>query len=118
MTIATAAAMARLAACTWPTTVANRMSPSLARSSTSTYVRGQRRAPGGWLAGWLARVRWLVCLLTGLLTGLLVFALLHVTVTNEQAGYASWADANDIVVLYPQAKTTTANPEGCWDWFG
>ena len=37
------------------------------------------------------------------------------------AGYNEVAEANDIVVLYPQVKTSTLNPVnllGCWDWFG
>jgi hypothetical protein len=44
-----------------------------------------------------------------------------------------WADANNILVLYPQAHATTpdelppnlaltalisANPQGCWNWWG
>lgn len=33
-------------------------------------------------------------------------------------GYLPWADANNIVVLFPQAATTLENPEGCWDWWG
>ncbi|WP_034411804.1 extracellular catalytic domain type 2 short-chain-length polyhydroxyalkanoate depolymerase [Derxia gummosa] len=37
-------------------------------------------------------------------------------------GYIEIADANDIVVLFPQAEgmddSTTLNPEGCWDWWG
>lgn len=36
----------------------------------------------------------------------------------EEAGYNEWADANDIIVLYPQAKSSPGNPYGCWDWFG
>ena len=34
------------------------------------------------------------------------------------AGYNEVAEANDIIVLYPQAENTTIpfNPEGCWDW--
>ena len=40
--------------------------------------------------------------------------------------YNRWAEANDIVVLYPQAKSIPApwwnwfggNPNGCWDWWG
>jgi poly(3-hydroxybutyrate) depolymerase len=38
----------------------------------------------------------------------------------EQTGYNAWADANRIIVLYPQAKTSPYlpnNPEGCWDWW-
>ncbi len=43
----------------------------------------------------------------------------------ENAGYNEWADANDIVVLYPQARSQEfqgsiqhANPQGCWDLWG
>jgi poly(3-hydroxybutyrate) depolymerase len=44
------------------------------------------------------------------------------------AGYNSWAEANDIIVLYPQAvpyertflgvSLAWPNPLGCWDWWG
>ena len=34
------------------------------------------------------------------------------------AGLNEWADTNHIVVLYPQVTKSTANPEGCWDWWG
>jgi hypothetical protein len=34
------------------------------------------------------------------------------------AGYNRWAEANDIVVLYPQVAAQGLNPEGCWDWWG
>ncbi len=43
------------------------------------------------------------------------------------AGFNEWADANHIVVLYPQATNTLPipllpsrplNPQGCWDWWG
>ena len=42
------------------------------------------------------------------------------------AGYNRWAEANRIVVLYPQAKAIPTpltrplggNPRGCWDWWG
>lgn len=43
------------------------------------------------------------------------------------AGYNQWAEANDIVVLYPQAAAWTpawnptgldGNPNACWDWWG
>ncbi len=39
----------------------------------------------------------------------------------RQAGYDRWADANRIVVLYPQVRASTSwpvNPRGCWDWWG
>lgn len=38
-----------------------------------------------------------------------------------RVGYNQWADANQIIVLYPQIKPTPAipfNPKGCWDWWG
>ena len=42
------------------------------------------------------------------------------------AGYNRWAEANGIVVLYPQARIIPSplfnpfggNPKGCWDWWG
>ena len=39
----------------------------------------------------------------------------------KNAGYNGWAEANDIVVLYPQAAKSLLmplNPQGCWDWWG
>lgn len=37
----------------------------------------------------------------------------------EHAGYNRWADANHLVVLYPQAVSIPfKNPNGCWDWWG
>ena len=42
-------------------------------------------------------------------------------------GYNTWAEANRIVILYPQTTAwdraldvtgLTANPKGCWDWWG
>jgi len=39
----------------------------------------------------------------------------------ELSGYLPWAEANDIVLLFPQvAKSLVAplNPHGCWDWWG
>lgn len=32
------------------------------------------------------------------------------------AGYNGLAEANDIIVLYPQLRNSTLNPNGCWDW--
>jgi poly(3-hydroxybutyrate) depolymerase len=42
----------------------------------------------------------------------------------RHAGYNEWADANNIIVLYPQTIAgnplldpgTPFNPNGCWDW--
>jgi poly(3-hydroxybutyrate) depolymerase len=39
----------------------------------------------------------------------------------RQAGYNEWADANRIIVLYPQTVATRFapfNPKACWDWWG
>lgn len=46
----------------------------------------------------------------------------------RNAGYNTWAEANRIIVLYPQAAALTTrflgidlpwpNPQGCWDWWG
>ena len=35
-------------------------------------------------------------------------------------GLNRWADAYDVVVLYPQARASYVplNPKGCWDWWG
>ena len=42
------------------------------------------------------------------------------TTFTEGAGYNRWADANGIVVLYPQIGRSkhSANPRDCWDWWG
>jgi hypothetical protein len=39
------------------------------------------------------------------------------TLYVEHGGYQPWADANGIIILYPQAKANALNPKGCWDWF-
>ncbi len=37
----------------------------------------------------------------------------------EHSGFNEWAEDNHLVIIYPQsAKMGTANPYGCWDWFG
>lgn len=37
----------------------------------------------------------------------------------REAGFAAWADTNNLIVLYPQVAAGAAtNPEGCWDWWG
>lgn len=33
-------------------------------------------------------------------------------------GYLPWADANNFVVLFPQALSNGSNPKGCFDWWG
>ncbi|XP_053320611.1 uncharacterized protein LOC128492172 [Spea bombifrons] len=34
------------------------------------------------------------------------------------AGYNQVADLNNLIILYPQAKSNMSNPNGCWDWWG
>lgn len=36
----------------------------------------------------------------------------------EQSGYLPWAEANDIVLAFPQIAPSVVNPMGCWDWWG
>jgi hypothetical protein len=39
----------------------------------------------------------------------------------SKSGYNQWAEANNIIVLYPYAKKSKdlpINPNGCWDWWG
>ena len=39
----------------------------------------------------------------------------------EQSGYLPWAEANDIVLVFPQVQKSLVaplNPHGCWDWWG
>jgi poly(3-hydroxybutyrate) depolymerase len=36
----------------------------------------------------------------------------------DGAGYNRWADANRLIILYPQAHATALNPNSCWDWWG
>jgi poly(3-hydroxybutyrate) depolymerase len=35
-----------------------------------------------------------------------------------ETGYNRWADANHLIILYPQAHETPLNPNACWDWWG
>jgi hypothetical protein len=43
---------------------------------------------------------------------------------TRHAGYNEWADANRLIILYPQTKAGNPeffeplNPLGCWDWWG
>ncbi len=36
----------------------------------------------------------------------------------HEFGFADWAAANKIIVLFPQAAPSTLNPKSCWDWWG
>jgi hypothetical protein len=38
----------------------------------------------------------------------------------DEAGFNAWADVNDLIILYPQTKTSPfapGNPQACWDWW-
>jgi len=53
--------------------------------------------------------------------GCLQYAGLVSTQFVANAGYNSWAESNNIIVLYPQATSSLllpSNPNGCWDWWG
>jgi poly(3-hydroxybutyrate) depolymerase len=36
----------------------------------------------------------------------------------RETGLNAWADQHQQIVLYPQAESSLANPQGCWDWWG
>ena len=36
----------------------------------------------------------------------------------EETGYAELADANHLIILFPQIASSAVNPQGCWDWWG
>ena len=39
----------------------------------------------------------------------------------ENTGLNEWADSNNLIILYPQTKSSMfapLNPQGCWDWWG
>jgi hypothetical protein len=44
---------------------------------------------------------------------------------SKFAGYNEWAQANDMIIVYPQVQVRNGslqnppvNPQGCWDWWG
>eukprot|EP01113_Clastostelium_recurvatum_P017394 TRINITY_DN2040_c0_g1_i1.p1 TRINITY_DN2040_c0_g1~~TRINITY_DN2040_c0_g1_i1.p1 ORF type:complete len:359 (-),score=86.87 TRINITY_DN2040_c0_g1_i1:13-1065(-) len=34
------------------------------------------------------------------------------------SGYNEWAESNNIIIVYPQARANDLNPKGCFDWWG
>ncbi len=42
------------------------------------------------------------------------------TTYATQTGFNHWAEANNIIILYPQTRRDPmiGNPHGCWDWWG
>ena len=36
----------------------------------------------------------------------------------RDSGFARWADANRLILLFPQTAATPLNPQACWDWWG
>jgi len=35
-----------------------------------------------------------------------------------QTGFVPWAEANRLILLFPQVAPSALNPQGCWDWWG
>lgn len=35
----------------------------------------------------------------------------------DETGYNAWADSNRLIIVYPQTRSTSANPQACWDWW-
>ena len=54
---------------------------------------------------------------SSILFNFLAFRELISTTFVVHAGYNGLAEANDIIILYPQVLLSTSNPEGCWDWY-
>ena len=50
--------------------------------------------------------------------GCLQSAELVADVFVKHNGLNSWAESNNIVVIYPQILSTLNNPQGCWDFWG
>jgi poly(3-hydroxybutyrate) depolymerase len=40
------------------------------------------------------------------------------TVLVHESGLNEWADSNNILVLYPQSSSSSADPDACWDFTG
>lgn len=86
------------------------------------YLKGASMADKGWIyiptgcsEGKVCRlhVAFHGCQMGPLSDGSSIFA--------QHAGYNEVAEANDIVILYPQAVKSSFlpfNPKGCWDWWG
>ncbi|MDX2258907.1 MAG: poly(3-hydroxybutyrate) depolymerase [Hyphomicrobiaceae bacterium] len=36
----------------------------------------------------------------------------------RDTGFWPWADANRLIVLFPEVAPGPGNPQGCWDWWG
>ncbi|GAA3060393.1 extracellular catalytic domain type 2 short-chain-length polyhydroxyalkanoate depolymerase [Streptomyces glomeratus] len=60
------------------------------------------------------------CRLVVALHGCLSAQQLLGTAFAEKGNLDTYADTNNLVVLYPQAVSSVwpVNPQGCWDWFG
>jgi len=37
---------------------------------------------------------------------------------TRDTGYGRWADANSVIILFPEVEKSALNPMGCWDWWG
>jgi hypothetical protein len=40
------------------------------------------------------------------------------TAFTRGSGFDRWADANRLILLFPEVTVSTLNPRGCWDWWG
>jgi poly(3-hydroxybutyrate) depolymerase len=40
------------------------------------------------------------------------------TAFTHGSGFHRWADANRLILLFPEVTVSTLNPRGCWDWWG
>lgn len=84
--------------------------------------------PGGEAAG-LAATAWLyvpgscatgeeACALHVVLHGCAQSVSMVGNAFMERSGYLRWAEANGIVLAFPQAVSGVTNPLGCFDWWG
>lgn len=35
-----------------------------------------------------------------------------------ESGFCQVGELNDVIMLFPQAVPSSANPQACWDWWG
>ena len=93
------------------------------RSSLKTFIQtefadaGVQLAPAGWIyvpracskGGCPVHVAFHGCLQSAE----------HVQATFvTHAGYNEWAEGSGLIIIYPQARTSYMNPNGCFDWWG
>lgn len=92
------------------------LSGSLSEFDQTAFVSGHGMAATGWVYVPRACAAGAVCKLHVVFHGCRQNTATLDRTFVRHAGYNRWADANNIVVLYPQ--TSSAAPNGCWDWWG